>query len=225
MRLVIKFPTRERPALFYAALRNYARLCADKDDTRFLFTLDTDDESMADAHEKIRAHCEGIGFTVRYGPRVNKIEAVNRDLDTYTASQPWDILLVASDDMVPEVVGYDRRIREAMRKDHPDTDGIVWLNDGRQQRIATIAAMGRKYFDRFGYFYHPAYKSLWCDNEQTIVAQQLGKLTFLPEVLIRHQHPQWGGYITMDRLYERNNRHYITDRKTFFARQDQGFPA
>ena len=54
LRLLIKFPTRERPDKFFAALKAYARLCANKADTRFLFTLDTDDDTMNDAHERIR---------------------------------------------------------------------------------------------------------------------------------------------------------------------------
>ena len=224
MRLLIKFPSRERPEQFFAALRQYAALCHDKAETRFLFTFDTCDTTMQDAHAHVREACDGIGFTIRYGARAGKIEAVNRDLDTYTATQPWDILLVASDDMIPVAQGYDRRIRQAMREEFPDTDGLVWLNDGRQQRIATVAAMGRKWYDRFGYFYHPEYQSLWADNEQTDVARDAGKLAFVPEVIIRNESPDWGGYIPVDRLYQVNNRHYVSDRKVYLRRRANQFP-
>ena len=42
-----------------------------------------------------------------FGNSKSKIDAVNRDLENY---HDWDIVLLASDDMIPQVKGYDRII-------------------------------------------------------------------------------------------------------------------
>ena len=46
MKLLVKFPTRNRKNKFFKVLRQYQNLCEDLDNTYFLITLDNDDESM-----------------------------------------------------------------------------------------------------------------------------------------------------------------------------------
>ena len=110
--------------------------------------------------------------TVVFGDSKTKIEACNADIKDVD----FDIVLLASDDMVPQVRGYDTIIKEAMEDYFPNTDGVLWFNDGYQSRaMNTLCILGKKYYDRFGYIYHPDYISLWCDNEFTVVANMLGR--------------------------------------------------
>ncbi len=218
-RLLIKYPTRSRPAQFKQTLEHYISLLADPDNTRFLFSFDTDDTSMDAEWLKPYLATLGVGYTDRWGKSRNKVDAINRDLEGY--DYPWDILLLASDDMLPRVYGYDKLIREQFQANGPDR--FLWINDGRQDRICTIACMDRAYYERDGFIYNPKYLSLYCDNEQQEVAKNRGRLITAPN-WITNESFQWGGTIANDALYRRNNRHYLTDQRTFKARQRAGFP-
>ena len=67
--------------------------------------------------------------------------------------------------MIPEIKGFDSIIRNEMQKLFPDTDGILWFFDGWRKDLNTLCILGRKYYDRFGYIYHPDYNSFWSDAE------------------------------------------------------------
>jgi hypothetical protein len=125
-----------------------------------------------------------------YGNSKTKIEAINTDIDKI---KNWDIILLASDDMIPKVKKYDEIIVNKMKQHFPDTDGVVWFNDGHQgSKLNTLSILGRKYYERFNYIYNPEYKSTWCDNEFMDVANILGKQIYFPEVIIKHEHPDVG---------------------------------
>ena len=83
--------------------------------------------------------------------------------------------------------------------------------------------MGRKYYDRFGYIYHPSYKSFWCDNEYTEVAARLSKITFMDNVIINHKHPAWYKDVKMDALYNRNYLNWNHDIDNYHNRKSLNF--
>ena len=86
---------------------------------------------------------------------------------------------------------------------------------------------GRAYYDSLGYIYHPSYKSLFCDNEQTEVGLRDGKLVKVDVELFKKMSPDWrnrGTHIRTDELYRRNNRLYVTDKKNYESRKALGFP-
>jgi len=217
LKILVKFPTRERPQQFAKTLYTYRQLSSDKANTRIVVTVDADDSSMFSARDlKYPDTQEPIQVIVHH--RSGKIAAINYGMDQ---CGEWDIVLLASDDMMPQVEGYDDLIRSAFGD---NLDQCLWINDGRQDRICTIVCMGREYYDRFGYLYHPSYKSLWCDNEQTKVAVDAGKMIHAP-CWIKNESPDWQGNQRRDRLYERNNRFYSVDKKNYEAREKLGFPA
>jgi hypothetical protein len=135
----------------------------------------------------------------------------------------WDIFLLASDDMIPKVKGYDNIIRNKMKEFYPDTDGILWFNDGHQEnRLNTLCILGKKYYDRFGYIYYPEYKSVWCDNEFMMVGDLLEKQTYFDEVIIEHEHPDWG-YGKRDTIHRTNSENESHDRNLFTTRKNNNF--
>jgi hypothetical protein len=124
--------------------------------------------------------------------------------------------------MIPEVQGYDEIIREKMRRHYPDTDGVLWFNDGNRSDLNTLTIMGRKYFKRFGYLYHPGYRSLYCDKEFTLVGTKLGKQTYFDQVIIRHEHPDYG-YGDKDKVHDLNKINKNRDLRLFLKRQASHF--
>ena len=212
MNLLIKFPTRGRTEKFNYALFQYVIKCTDKANTRFLFTLDDDDNTKID--EDI---CGSMKFSAPPGLSTSKIHAINRDMDQ---SGDWDILLLASDDMIPCMKGYDQIIRDKMAEHYPDTDGVLWFNDGyAEDRLNTLVCMGRKYYERFGFIYQPLYKSFFCDNEFMDQATLLGKQTYFPLTIIRHQHPANTKDAADDDLYRKNNEYWKEDERLYFHRK------
>ena len=73
--------------------------------------------------------------------------------------------------------------------------------------------------DRFGYIYHPAYRSLWCDNEFQQVSWTLDKSVFINETIIEHQH-YTNGYGQPDALMRyTTERLYDLDRRGRYMRK------
>ena len=219
MKLLIKFPTRNRKNKFFKVLRQYQNLCENLDNTYFLITLDNDDESMNPSDvEDIFNTFKNV--KVIYGTSNSKIHAVNRDIELVN---DWDIVLLASDDMTPKVKGYDNIIRNKMKEFYSDTDGILWFNDGHMgNKLNTLCILGKKYYDRFGYIYHPEYKSVWSDNEFMLVGNILGKQTYFEQVIIEHEHPDWG-YGNRDEIHQNNSKNENQDKLLFTKRKDNNF--
>lgn len=190
------------------------------DTTRFLCTFDTNDGSMN--NEGVWSALDqwgNLGYV--FGDSTGKIDAINRDMDK---AVDWDVLLLLSDDMHPTVFGYDKIICDEMRRSFPDRDGVLWLNDGHTGRkLNTIVCMGRKYYDRFGYIYHPSYKSLFADNEFTDVSVRLGRVQYIQRVIIEHRHPMNIRGVGMDDLYRRNDALFHEDRRLYFYRKKNNF--
>ena len=211
--LLIKFPSRARPDKFFTTLQSYTSLCQDKTRTCFLITLDTDDATMIDKHEQIHQCLSEFQHKIIYGTSTGKINAINRDMKQ---AGDWNILLLASDDMIPQVHGYDQIIREKMNEFYKNTDGVLWFNDGYAgNKLNTLVCMGRKYYNRFHYIYNPMYKSLFCDNEFMDIANQLKKQTYFEEVIIKHEHPANTGS-GQDELYAVNDKYWNEDERTYF---------
>ncbi|MDG1950348.1 MAG: hypothetical protein P8J32_06080, partial [bacterium] len=66
------------------------------------------------------------------------------------------------------------------------------------------------------------YVSLYCDNEFMEVSRMMGKVKYMPMVIVEHQHWAWG-YGGMDTLYQKNEGPIQTDMKNFHKRQKIGF--
>ena len=219
MKLLVKFPTRNRKNKFFKVLRQYQNLCENLDNTYFLITLDNDDESMNPSDvEDIFNTFKNV--KVIYGTSNSKIHAVNRDIELVN---DWDIVLLASDDMTPKVKGYDNIIRNKMKEFYSDTDGILWFNDGFQgEKLNTLCILGKKYYKRFNYIYHPDYKSCWSDNEFMEVGKILKKQTYIDSVIIKHEHPDWG-YGNRDQIHTNNINDYQYDLGVYNRRKEINF--
>lgn len=218
-KLLIKFPSRSRPAKFMEVFNLYRSMASGKHQVKFLLSFDLDDPTMNNPGIRNWVAKQEHGVKAFWGNSKTKIEAINADLQH---AEDYDVMLLASDDMFPQVAGYDDIIIQDMNKHYPDGDGVLHYNDGKQgERLNTLCIMGKKYFDRFGYIYNPEYKSVFCDNEFTDVSRMLGKATYIDNMLIRHYWIEIG----IDALYMRNeNRElYAHDNAVYNRRKEAGF--
>jgi hypothetical protein len=197
-------------------------MASDLSNLYFLVSMDIDDPEMANAeiNEKLLGY-DNLQFV--YGHSKSKIHAVNRDMDILHLD--YDIILLASDDMIPQVQGYDSIISKTMLENYPDTDGILFFNDGyRKDELNTLCILGRKYYERFGYIYYPGYKSLFADNEFMQVGYLLNKQKYFDECIIKHEHPD-NGFAGMkrDNIHFLNNKYYSLDEEVYLERKDKNF--
>lgn len=216
MKILAKFPTRERPNQFSKVLNTYREYAENLDNIEFLVTIDADDTTMNSVIPSIEEL-----VTLDIGFSTGKINAVNRGMEK--AVSDWDILILISDDMIPQVEGWDKVIVDSMKDNFPDTDGVLFYSDGYSD-LNTMCIMGRKYYERFNYIYHPDYISLFCDNEFMEVADQLHKQTHFPNtVLFKHEHFANNKGIKRDLLYQMNEKFYGVDQETYSLRKANNF--
>lgn len=217
-RLLIKFPTRGRVEKFFTTLDKYYDFLSGENNVRFLITCDSGDGTM-NVQSVIDRLKKYNNLKFQFGNSKTKIEAINADV----SSQEFDIVLLASDDMIPIVKGYDEIIINTMCSTYPDFDGVLWFNDGTQgNRLNTLCILGRQYYDRFGYIYNPVYKSLWCDAEFTRVGNILKKQTYFEQCIIKHEHHSLTGE-GFDITYQQNEIYESVDRQTYLERQNSNF--
>lgn len=208
--ILYNFASRSRPDKFFKAIENINALS--KTDHIIVAKLDTDDKAMQDRFDEVNR----CGAIIIWGTSKNKIDAINRDIP-----DGWDILVNMSDDMVFTKEGFDLDIIEAFNGDY---DQFIHFPDGfTGERLCSMSIIGKPYYDRFGYVYHPDYVSLFCDNEAGDVAKGLGKYKFVKKDIFKHMHPAWLGYGHDDQL-RHTEKFYRQDQRTYNKRKAWGFP-
>lgn len=222
MKILLKFPTRNRPEKFFNVLDQIVGL-AKSPDYEILVSMDINDKMMA--NDQVRDRLKKYPMVRAFwGYSKSKIDAVNRDIEF--VAPDWDILCLVSDDFEFVKDGFDLRIIELMKEYFPDTDGVLHFNDGTPNgsRLMTLNICGRKYYERFGYIYHPNYCSLYADDENTEVAKMLGKHFYSPEVLFTHQHWLFNKS-EPDELNKKNDSQemYDKDRAVYLKRKENNF--
>ncbi len=218
MKILFKYPTFGRKDWFFDTLDKYYSMISNKTDFKFVITMNTNDGSMN--NDEVKARLDKYpNLEYFYGNHDGKIAAVNADMQ----GQEFDILFLVSDDMIPQVKGFDDRIRKDMSDNFPNLDGALHYKDGFQSGVdkyISLSIMGKKMYDTFGYIYHPAYKSIWCDIEFTDVVKQQGKYKYFPDVIVRHD---WCGKGQGDATHIMNSMQQGNDAAVYRERKHKGF--
>jgi hypothetical protein len=220
MRILLKCPTRSRPARVLKTLGTYIRLADRPDLIGVAVSCDTDDPTMQNPTDLKTLLAPCAWSRIFYSPNKTKIEACNANMNEI--DWEWDIVVLVSDDMVPQVRGYDEVIRSQMTNRFPDRNGILWFNDGCQgNKLNTLCIFGRTFYDQRGVIYDPSYKSLFCDTELTdhCAEQYADRCLYIQSCIIRHEHPGTGFAQYMDALYDRNQKYWNEDMYTYIRRK------
>lgn len=217
LKILVKFPTRQRPDKFLTTLKGYIDNAADNDNIIYLISIDSNDNTMTDTVQQAakELHKNVVIFT---GNSRGKVHACNRDIHYV---KTFDILVLGSDDMICVQSGWDNIIRHEMNENFADLDGVIYHPDGYTE-LNTMCIMGRVYYNRFNYIYHPDYVSLFCDNEFQEVSRILKKEFKSDKILFKHEHPVWTGE-KYDGLMVKNEGYYKIDEKTYNQRKAFNF--
>lgn len=227
MNILLKCPTRSRPQKVIATLANYVKLATQPGKIGIAVSCDDDDTSMTRnlVKEELERTLKPVAWNrIFYSPNKTKIQACNANMSEI--EYPWDIVVLVSDDMIPQVSGWDDVIRSHMMSRFPDTNGILWFNDGHQaEKLNTLCIYGRRIYQEFGYIYQPEYKSLFCDTELTdrCRGDLKDRCLYVPYCIIRHEHPGTGYAQNMDALYQSNQRYWNEDMFTYIRRKTYAY--
>jgi len=216
--LLIKYPTRSRPEQFKNILQQYVSKLSGKYKVKFIVSMDNNDptcnnQSMRDFLETIKTKVDLEYF---FGESKNKIDACNRDVP----SDGWKVCVLVSDDMTPRINNYDEIIMKDMQEYFPNYDGCLNYNCGlAYPRVMVLSVIGINNYKKYNYIYHPDYISLFCDEEQTVVARSINKLVDLNKTIISHD---W--LSIKDDLRKHTEQFYRRDESVFIDRKQKGFP-
>jgi len=229
MKLLVQFPTFARANKFLEVLNQYVMMSSDSNELEFNINCDSEDETMKDPYVQQRVDYifskkPNVKYNLWYDYGTEKISAINNHID----GLEFDVLVCASDDMVPKVDGWDKEISEAMDEHFPDLDGCVHFDDGNTHgKLITFSILGRKLYERFGYIYHPDYKSLYCDDEFTEVVRDMGREQYIDKIIITHEHYSVKGTQNegdLDLAAQKTLHYSGRDHYVFIKRKEMGFP-
>lgn len=218
MKILFKYPSRQRPDQFFEGMDNIVRNAADKENYHIACTIDEDDHLMnnPDVISRIRAYAHS---TIVLGKSTSKVHAVNRNLNDGILPE-WQIVVCMSDDMRWRTYGFDNIIREFMPE---SLDGFLHAyDDYAGARVCTVSILGYRYYQRDMYIYNPSYYSMWCDDEATEVAKRRGCYIHVPGISLEHLHYTNNRKAVKDELYWRNDT-YNADKEIFEQRKARNF--
>lgn len=178
-----------RPELAFETLEKWRRSSSQR--VERIMSFDRSDSKFSEYEHRASMAYMGYAGSPGSDPFHYIINDTNTSVAAINAAAKeatGDIIIVISDDFEP-IPNWDLEILKAVEGKE---DWILKTQDGTQPWIITLPIMDRKYYERFGYIYYPAYEHLFCDSEMTHIADLLGrKLTC--DLLFKHNHYSVGG--------------------------------
>ena len=165
MRLSLLHPSRSRIDKSIKTTQKWMSQIGDVD-VELIVSCDIDDPQSAEYQSY---YMGGNSDTLLISHNKSAVDAINAAAKIATG----DVLIVLSDDTdCPR--NWASQIEYEMRD---KVDRVLKVDDGIQDWIVTMPVVHRRYYERFGYIYHPGYSHMFCDTEFTHVANCLKKVS------------------------------------------------
>ena len=188
-------PSRGRPQNVSRLVEACARTC--RLDTVIAFGFDDDDDHLS-ANLKAADGCfTSVRHRMGLAKWTNALSALHEDA-TWQAS--------VGDDMVPVTDGWDERLCEAA-----GPAGMAYPNDGRRDDIPEAIVISTRVVTALGWFCEPSLSHWYVDAIWRDLGAAVGCLSYLPDVLVTHKHPNVPGGDPHDATYADAARGYAAD--------------
>lgn len=222
--LLVIVPSRGRP-------ENVARLmeawkATVSGDTKLFVITDPDDPRANDYDEvQIGASDDRFGRIILDpgGERLRLGGILNYIGYAYAHETPLPVLGFMGDDHLPRTVGWDLAVLGTLQE---LGSGIVYGNDLLQgERLPTAAFMTSDIIRTLGWMVPPGLVHLYIDDAWRELGAAMGRLRYLPDVVIEHLHPA-AGKAPRDSRYDEVNspERDRLDRAAFDAWMRDGLP-
>lgn len=203
--MLLVVPSRGRPE----NIRRLSEALLDTDaDLDFIVGVDDDDPKLAEYQELEKEYM----FDLYVGPRrkfagtVNSIMMENHERYKYLS---W-----MGDDHLPRTWQWDLKYRQELDK---LSTGVVYGDDlFMGEAIATELAFTSDIVGVLGYAIPPGFVHLYVDNYFMEMAKSIDKLSYLPDVIVEHLHPEAGTAVEDQTYREANSEaNWTNDRIRF----------
>lgn len=180
MSITVLLPSRGRPHRVRAVAESFQETKA-LEDTKLVWVLSEDDSVQA--YFATDFIDEWIVLDKEYNCLTKKLNAA-----ALIEAQYADILGFVADDNIFGTDGWDIRIRDTLQ-----TAGLAYGNDLYQgQGLPTSVFITSDIVRALGWFALPTSDHMYLDNAWKTLGEGLGRLTYLPDVIIEHLHPVVG---------------------------------
>ena len=210
MRISLIHPSRNRPEMAHANYLNWlqkseAQNTGNSNITiEHILSLDLDEPKYHEYVELFGAH-----HIVRENPSDGYVVGATNAAAKYATG---DILIYLSDDFdCPK--HWDRLIADRLK-------GIAMagleVNDSYQtnRNLLTIPIITRDLYDKWGFFWHPEFKSMFCDNFMYEQIKREGVLVDAMDLVFEHKHYS-RGLMAKDQTNTRSEAEYNNGRLIF----------
>lgn len=186
-----------------------------------ILSVDKSDDYMAyfNAHGQFQRDVPGSFSRLLVNDNTSVVEATNKAAKEATG----DILIYLSDDFkCPDNWG-----QLILKEFDGVTEPMLLKVDDCLQKfdvpVLTIPIMNRALYERLGYFFHPEYKSMFCDEHLYWVSKKLGALKFAPHLKFPHEHVSIGK-APDDETYRNSAKNWDQGKAAFAKHKALGFP-
>lgn len=187
--MLVIVPTRGRPDNMVELMNvwketaNFAHL---------IFAVDDDDPRLQEYSDKFIAN---VGthtklFSLRIGRRLRLGGTLNEVANFYT--DQYSVIGFMGDDHRPRTPGWDALVMDEFDK-LPKKSGFVYGNDlNWGEGLPTSVFISSDIIETLGFMVPPGMIHLYFDNFWLDFGRALGRITYLPHVIIEHMHPSVG---------------------------------
>jgi hypothetical protein len=199
-------PSRNRPEMAYKAFKNWMDKANHPSDVEYILSIDGDEPKMGMYNELFH------GKFITVNKNSNVVQATNNG----AASSTGDILIYVSDDFDCPT-HWDKLLIDVIGQRDPLQDPFaIEVNDCYQtnRNLLTIPIISRAMYHSEGFFWHPRFASMFCDNWIYERAKRSYKLIDAYHLKFPHLHYSLGHY-KMDDTNLRSNQNWNQGKKVF----------
>jgi hypothetical protein len=186
--LIVIVPSRGRPGNVARFVRAVAKTSTAQTDIVFGFDNDDPDLQKSVIAAQAAAQSAGVPVTVITGPRKGLGAWTNELAATFVAD--YRALASFGDDHVPQTCGWDKLLLDAIND--MGGCGIAYPNDGIRDDVCEAVVLSSAIVGALGWMCEPTLKHWWVDNVWADLGREAGCLRYLPDVIVRHNHPAAG---------------------------------
>lgn len=224
--LLMIVPSRGRPQNVAALLDAWAETTVA--DTELWIAVDDDDPTLSE-YLTVQPNMEWPAPPVHppawfVRPRLRLAGTLNTLAIEAAKTGQYKAIGFMGDDHRPRTRGWDERFADALRE---LGSGVVYGNDLIQgAALPTAVAMTTDIIATLGYMVPPGLVHLYADTAWLELGKAIGKVRYLPEVVLEHMHPI-AGKAAEDAGYREANapEQYESDRIAFQNWMHDGFDA
>jgi hypothetical protein len=210
MNISICAPTRERPHDIKRLIHSVSETAKFPEMIEFCFYCDDDDIVTQETLHDLQKQQINVKFTM--GPRTMFSDMWNHCHQLACS----EIIMMGSDDIVFRTKNWDHIVLDKFDS-CPDKILFVYGDDLKQgSLLGTHGFLHQKWIQLCGYFTPPYFSADYCDTWINLLAQDLKRKLFLPDVVIEHMHVSMKKAIMDNNARDRVMRNRRDDNRGIF---------